>query len=51
MDAKRNWLANNPCTNALDASFLMEKEGHFMKSCLAAEEESKAAAQNVQNGM
>jgi hypothetical protein len=41
MDVKKEWLANNPHTNQNDIAFLMEKDEHFMKSCLAVEEEDQ----------
>jgi hypothetical protein len=42
METKRKWLWNNPCTNTLDVAFLLEKEKHFMLTCMAAEDEERA---------
>ena len=39
MDAKKDWLSKNPHMNPIDVGFLLEKEDHFMKTCLAVKEE------------
>ena len=49
MDVKKEWLAKNPCTNQIIIAFLMEREEHFMKSCLAMEEEDWIRRE-LQNG-